>query len=354
MGEMGASRAIAHGPDAGRGRLQPLIDLHVAARGGFDARQFESDVPGVGRPSAGHEKMRAFEDERRSIARAVQFYRLSRFSLDPVDMGARRDVDSLVLAKLVKRGRDVLIFPVGQTPISVQDGYPAAETAHGLGQFEADITAAEHQQVAGDVVQFEGLDVGERACFRKTRDVVDRRARARADDDIFTAKNPRAAVGQRDLDGLGANETPRTHDELRATLLEIIEVHIDQPINHPALAIAYDRHVDPAVVLGDAEFPAPEKVGSHLGAMNDVLARQTGDVGTRPADVFPLDDRRALSLPGQGPRDILAPFAAAQYDDIEFFHVHGIFIHGDQDVTRILTRASCCGGAGESLTRGRF
>ena len=40
--------------------------------------------------------------------------------------------------------------------------HPAAETAVGLGEFEADVSAPEHHQVFGHTIEFEHLDVGQR------------------------------------------------------------------------------------------------------------------------------------------------------------------------------------------------
>ena len=60
--------------------------------------------------------------------------------------------------------------------------------------------------------------------------------------------------------------------------------------------------------------------------MNDVLARQTRDIRTRPADVFALDHGDALSLPGKSPRGQCSTRAAAKNDDIVF--LSAIFSHG--------------------------
>ena len=50
--------------------------------------------------------------------------------------------------------------------------------------------------------------------------------------------------------------------------------------------------------------------------MDDVLARQTGNVGTGTANVFALNDGGLHPLPGQGPGEQFASGAAAQDDDI--------------------------------------
>ena len=62
VGEMGTARAIAHRPYVGRGRLQPVVDLDIAALVELDADLLQSDSPGIRRPADGDENIRAFDD----------------------------------------------------------------------------------------------------------------------------------------------------------------------------------------------------------------------------------------------------------------------------------------------------
>jgi hypothetical protein len=86
--------------------------------------------------------------------------------------------------------------------------------------------------------------------------------------------------------------------------------------NHLAFAITHTRHVDSAIFLGDAEFSTSPKVRGNLRAMDDIFARQTGDVRAGTSDIFSIYDDRSDFHFAEGPGDVLAPFAAAQYDDI--------------------------------------
>ncbi len=52
----------------------------------------------------------------------------------------------------------------------LDNGDAAAEAAVGLGEFEADIAAAEDDQVRGQSVEFEQLDVRERSGIRQAGD----------------------------------------------------------------------------------------------------------------------------------------------------------------------------------------
>jgi hypothetical protein len=55
--------------------------------------------------------------------------------------------------------------------------------------------------------------------------------------------------------------------------------------------------------------------------MDDMFARETGDVGTGTSYIFSLNNDRSHALFGQRPGEVLARFAAAQHDDIIFFRV---------------------------------
>src|SRR5882762_6219661 len=67
-------------------------------------------------------------------------------------------------------------------------------------------------------------------------------------------------------------------------------MHLDQPGDHPALALTHGWHIDFPVILGDSEFLASPEVRRDFGAMDDILARKTRDVGARTSDIFSLDD----------------------------------------------------------------
>ena len=62
VGEVGGAGAVAHGPDAGDGGLEAIVDLDVAAWGGLDSGEFEAHVLRVGGAASGYEEVRAFDD----------------------------------------------------------------------------------------------------------------------------------------------------------------------------------------------------------------------------------------------------------------------------------------------------
>jgi hypothetical protein len=62
VGELRAAGAIAHRPDVGCGRLQPVVDLDIATLVEFDAELLQSDSLRIRRPADGDKKIGTFDD----------------------------------------------------------------------------------------------------------------------------------------------------------------------------------------------------------------------------------------------------------------------------------------------------
>ena len=151
-----------------------------------------------------------------------------------------------------------------QRAVPLDDGHAAAEPAERLRQLEADVAAAQDHEVFRELVQLQGLDVGQRARLREAGGVVDPGTRPGVDDDGPAAERPGPARRERDLDRLRRDESPLAHDELRAALPVLLEVHLDQPVDHPPLAVADGGHVDLPVAGGDPELGAPAEIVGDL------------------------------------------------------------------------------------------
>ena len=210
--------------------------------------------------------------------------------------GPGQDLDPLVPEEPLDRLGDVRVLAMDQRAVPLDDGHAAAEPAERLRQLEADVAAAQDHQVSRELAQLQSLDVGQRASLREPGGVVHPGARPGVDDDGLTAERPGPARVERHLDRHRRDESPLAHDELRAAFPVLREVHFDQSIDHPPLAVADGGHVDLPVAVGDPELGAAAEIVGDLGAVDDVLARQAGDVGARPADIPPLDDRGAPPL----------------------------------------------------------
>src|SRR5439155_5195502 len=102
--------------------------------------------------------------------------------------------------------------------------HAAAETAVSLCQFEADVAAAEHDQVRGQTIEFERLDMRERPGVREAGGWWDRRTRPQVEEHPLARQHARAAVAQTHLKRFRRYEPPIPHDQLGTTLLVQIQV----------------------------------------------------------------------------------------------------------------------------------
>ena len=112
---------------------------------------------------------------------------------------------------------------------------------------------------------------------------------------------PRAAGVQRHLDCFRFRERRFTHDQFRAAGLELAEMNLHQLVDHLPFAAGDAGHVDANVSGHDAQARCGMNKRDGLGTVNDVLARQAGDVRARAADHRTFDDDGLLALARQCP-----------------------------------------------------
>jgi hypothetical protein len=62
---------------------------------------------------------------------------------DTEQLGLQQDFDAFVRQQFPKRIRYVRVFSLQEVRATLDDRDPAAEPPHGLGEFQADVTAAE-------------------------------------------------------------------------------------------------------------------------------------------------------------------------------------------------------------------
>ena len=169
------------------------------------------------------------------------------------------------------------------------------------------------------MVKFKCLDVGQRLRLGQSRNWLKRSTRASVDDDILAAKRALPAADQLRFHGLGGNKTPGAHHQLSAALLVLVEMDINEVLNHLALALAHRCHIDMNILFADAELVAAIKERRNLGAVDDVLTGQARDVRTRAAYIFALDHNHALSLLCGGPGKKFSAGSAAENDKVVLF-----------------------------------
>jgi hypothetical protein len=237
-------------------------------------------------------------------------------SLGTAQPGPEQDVDALVAEQLEDRRRDIGVFARGELRALLDDGHPRAEPPHGLCQFEPDVAAAHDNQVPGQPVQVEELDVSHRPGRGQAGQVGHCRVGAQVQEDAVAADPAGTAAGQFHLDGPRLGEAGVAHDEFGPAGPVPVQVQPAQAVDHDALPVLDALHAGGGRPRFDSEFGGPPGQGAHLGGVDDVLARQAGDVRARPADQLPLHHRRALPFPRHGPGQVLACLAAADHQDV--------------------------------------
>src|SRR5262249_20739253 len=102
---------------------------------------------------------------------------------------------------------------------------------------------------------------------------------------------------------------------------------LNDTVDHIAFARVYSLHVDGDRPRLNSELPMPRHERRHLRGMNDVLAGETCNVRTGPANILPLDDGRSLTFLGHRPGHQFAGRAATQYDHVVLFCcLHTIYL----------------------------
>ncbi len=133
------------------------------------------------------------------------------------------NLDALLLEDLEDLRGDILVLPAEQLVAPVHDRDPGAEATEHLPEFQPDVAAANHQQMFGDVSQFHdrgGVEMGNLLDTLQSRNGG---TSAGVDDDglsfdLYFALAFLNATRRADLEGLGAGEAGRAHDQLEVLL----------------------------------------------------------------------------------------------------------------------------------------
>ena len=155
VGELRAAGAFSDGPDPGRTRLQPLVDANIATIVQLDAGLLEPDPGGVRDAPRRDQDVAALDGLLAGGRAHDKADVLSGSAAAPRSSCAPRESQFLrhpgircISSATSRSSRLIELRPM------LDDRHAAAEAAIGLRQFEADIAAAEHDQMWRHIVEF--------------------------------------------------------------------------------------------------------------------------------------------------------------------------------------------------------
>src|SRR5207253_2092443 len=128
-------------------------------------------------------------------------------------VGREQDLDPFAAEDPPQLGRHVRILAAEKVFSVVDDGHTASEAAVGLGEFEADVSAAEDDEMLGQPVELEQLDVRERSGIRQAGNRWNRGMRPQVEEHALPCERSSTAIVQTHLDRLRPEEARRAHDQ---------------------------------------------------------------------------------------------------------------------------------------------
>jgi hypothetical protein len=115
-------------------------------------------------------------------------------SFDPANLGVQQDLDSLIDEQALERGADVRIFAAGELRTMLDHGHIRAEPAKRLRKFKADVPAAEHNQMPGQAIELQRLDMRHWRSFGQAGHLRNCRARTEVEKDAVSLDGSRGAI----------------------------------------------------------------------------------------------------------------------------------------------------------------
>jgi hypothetical protein len=197
----------------------------------------------------------------------------SRNTIDPQDLAVQKDLDLFVLEELPNGLRDIRVLVRELSPASNQC-YPASRPAYGLRHLNSDIPASQNDQVFGEALPVERLDMRQGLGILQPGDVRYGGVTSHVHKYPLAGQRSLAAIAQTDVQGARSNERTFSENQLGAGRVVLIEMNPNEIIHHIALSRINSRHVD----------------GCRSGVNPEYFARQACHIRARAADELPLDD----------------------------------------------------------------
>jgi hypothetical protein len=352
VGEGAAAVAVPQRPDALDIRPQLVVDLDVAPLVRLDAGCLEAEIVGVGPAPGGDEQMAA-----RDLARRV---RVAEGDGDAARLPGHADAfrpgmqrHALALKNVRDGGRDVLILARDDPWSHLDDGDAAAEAPVHLRELEADVAAADDDEMVWQLPELHHAAVGE---VGRALEAGDRRRCGTSADVDEDAPGPQHRSAHRDavragearvpLDDGAAGQPANPAFDAGARLARyVILARFDA--RHVDGDLAADRH---------AEIGGAARHVRGVGACHQRLRRDAAGVDTGAAEELALDDgepHACLRQPGGEGR---AGLARANDDGVVVVHggaPRSVRVGGVGAAMRPGTSAAPAGRSCQPLTRRR-
>src|ERR1700693_117892 len=139
------------------------------------------------------------------------------------------------------------------------------------------------------------------------------------EEDLIAAQRACSSTVERDLDGPFGNKAAPSHHEFAAAAGEFIQMQLDQAFHHCPLAGLNFRHRHTPCDAG-SERLARSYGMSDACTVDEVLARQAGNIGAGTAHIALLYDHDAFAGAAEMPRDRFSRLAAAEHHGIIGIH----------------------------------
>src|SRR5258708_981670 len=138
---------------------------------------------------------------------------------------------------------------------------------------------------------------------------------ADVEEDLVAAQRARSSSVERDLDGPLGNKAAPSHHKFATAGSELIQMRLDQAFHHRPLAGLNfpHRHIP---CDASSEHLARGCSMSDACPVDDVLARQAGNIGAGTAHIALLYDRDAFAGTAEMPRARFPRLAAAEHHGI--------------------------------------
>src|SRR5207248_4975664 len=110
--------------------------------------------------------------------------------------------------------------------VSIDDSHFAAETAHCLCEFQANVAASQNKEMLRDAIQIESFNVCQGLRFREPSNIWNRRAGTNANDYFAPAYDACSSIRKGNRECFGSNKPRAPHDQLHPACFEVGKMHI--------------------------------------------------------------------------------------------------------------------------------